>query len=135
MAFPRLNNVSFWLLPPALGLLLASSFVEQGCATGWTVNSSGDSVQAQGGGSTTLTNQEQLGYYLAGLIEGYGSIIVPELYGVKSEKVRYPSFKIIFHINNLSWAEKIREVLGFGTISFPKGKKYAQLTFYSKEGF
>ncbi len=28
--FPRLNNVSFWLLPPALGLLLASSFVEQG---------------------------------------------------------------------------------------------------------
>jgi hypothetical protein len=30
MAFPRLNNVSFWLLPPALGLLLASSFVEQG---------------------------------------------------------------------------------------------------------
>jgi cytochrome c oxidase subunit 1 len=30
MAFPRLNNISFWLLPPALGLLLASSFVEQG---------------------------------------------------------------------------------------------------------
>lgn len=37
MAFPRLNNVSFWLLPPALGLLLASSFVEQGAGTGWTV--------------------------------------------------------------------------------------------------
>jgi len=37
MAFPRLNNISFWLLPPALGLLLASSFVEQGCGTGWTV--------------------------------------------------------------------------------------------------
>jgi len=30
IAFPRLNNVSFWLLPPALILLLASSFVEQG---------------------------------------------------------------------------------------------------------
>jgi hypothetical protein len=37
MAFPRLNNISFWLLPPALGLLLASSFVEQGAGTGWTV--------------------------------------------------------------------------------------------------
>ena len=30
MAFPRLNNVSFWLLPPAVLLLLASVFVEQG---------------------------------------------------------------------------------------------------------
>ena len=87
--FPRLNNVSFWLLPPALGLLLASSFVEQGAGTGWTVKPGG-AVQAQGGGFTTLTNREQLGYYLAGLIEGDGSIIVPEQ--VKSEKVRYPNF-------------------------------------------
>lgn len=37
MAFPRLNNISFWLLPPALILLLASSFVENGAGTGWTV--------------------------------------------------------------------------------------------------
>jgi len=96
------------------------------------VNSSGGAVQTQGGGFTALTNREQLGYYLAGLIEGDGSIIVPEQ--VKAEKVRYPSFKIAFHLNNLTWAEKIREVLGFGTISFPKGKNYGLLTFYSKEG-
>ena len=37
MAFPRLNNISFWLLPPSLILLLASSFVEQGAGSGWTV--------------------------------------------------------------------------------------------------
>jgi len=37
MAFPRLNNFSFWLLPPALLLLLASSAVESGMGTGWTV--------------------------------------------------------------------------------------------------
>jgi heme/copper-type cytochrome/quinol oxidase subunit 1 len=30
MAFPRLNNISFWLLPPAIVLILASVFVEQG---------------------------------------------------------------------------------------------------------
>ena len=34
MAFPRLNNVSFWLLPPALILLLVSSLVETGAGTG-----------------------------------------------------------------------------------------------------
>ena len=37
MAFPRLNNLSFWLLPPSLFLLLSSSFVEVGAGTGWTV--------------------------------------------------------------------------------------------------
>jgi len=37
MAFPRLNNISFWLLPPALLLLLMSSLVENGAGTGWTV--------------------------------------------------------------------------------------------------
>lgn len=34
MAFPRMNNMSFWLLPPALTLLLASGAVERGVGTG-----------------------------------------------------------------------------------------------------
>jgi len=37
MAFPRLNNLRFWLLPPAIVLILASSLVEGGSGTGWTV--------------------------------------------------------------------------------------------------
>ncbi|HEY0834346.1 MAG TPA: cytochrome c oxidase subunit I [Azospirillum sp.] len=37
MAFPRLNNISFWLLVPALLLLFASVFVGTGAGTGWTV--------------------------------------------------------------------------------------------------
>ncbi len=50
MAFPRLNNISFWLNPPALDLLLLSTLVEQGAGTGWTaypplsVQHSGSSV-------------------------------------------------------------------------------------------
>lgn len=38
MAFPRLNNLSFWLMPPSLIFLLGSAFVEGGAGTGWTVN-------------------------------------------------------------------------------------------------
>jgi cytochrome c oxidase subunit 1 len=37
IAFPRLNNLSFWLLPPALRLLLLSSLTEGGAGTGWTL--------------------------------------------------------------------------------------------------
>lgn len=54
MAFPRLNNISFWLLPPALILLLASSFVENGVGTGWTVYPPLSSVIAHSGGAVDL---------------------------------------------------------------------------------
>jgi len=37
MAFPRLNNLSFRLLPPSLLLLLSSSMIGAGAGTGWTV--------------------------------------------------------------------------------------------------
>jgi cytochrome c oxidase subunit 1 len=36
MAFPRLNNVSFWLMVPALILLILSGVVGAGAGTGWT---------------------------------------------------------------------------------------------------
>jgi len=37
IAFPRLNNIRFWFLVPALLLLLTRSLVEAGAGTGWTV--------------------------------------------------------------------------------------------------
>lgn len=37
IAFPRLNNIRFWFLLPALILLLLRAIVERGVGTGWTV--------------------------------------------------------------------------------------------------
>src|SRR6516164_341871 len=42
MALPRMNNISFWLLPASFGLLLISSFMEgepgaNGVGAGWTI--------------------------------------------------------------------------------------------------
>ena len=37
MAFPRLNNISFWLLVPSLLLFVFSAIIENGAGTGWTL--------------------------------------------------------------------------------------------------
>merc|ERR1711992_463032 len=37
IAFPRINNIRFWFLIPALIILLSRSLVERGAGTGWTV--------------------------------------------------------------------------------------------------
>nr|ABD95370.1 cytochrome c oxidase subunit I [Ligia oceanica] len=54
MAFPRMNNMSFWLLPPSLTLLLSSGLVESGVGTGWTVYPPLASGVAHSGASVDL---------------------------------------------------------------------------------
>jgi cytochrome c oxidase subunit I len=54
MAFPRMNNISFWLLPPSLFLIVASTLVEAGAGTGWTIYPPLSSVQAHSGPSVDL---------------------------------------------------------------------------------
>lgn len=55
MAFPRLNNLSFWLLPVSLLLLLASSIVESGVGTGWTLYPPLSAELAHSGGAVDLS--------------------------------------------------------------------------------
>jgi LAGLIDADG endonuclease/Cytochrome C and Quinol oxidase polypeptide I len=43
MAFPRLNNISFWLLIPSLALFLFASGIENGAGTGWTLKENRES--------------------------------------------------------------------------------------------
>jgi len=55
MAFPRLNNISYWLLVPALFLLLTGSLVDTGAGTGWTVYPPLSSFIFHGGASVDFT--------------------------------------------------------------------------------
>ena len=54
MAFHKLNNLNFWLMPPALPLLLGSSTIEPGAGTGWTVHKSLSGSQTRSEGSADL---------------------------------------------------------------------------------
>ena len=54
MAFPRLNNISLWLLPPSLFLLLLSSFIESGAGVGWTMYPPISGVFAHSGSSVEI---------------------------------------------------------------------------------
>jgi cytochrome c oxidase subunit 1 len=66
-----LNNISFWLLPPSLLLLLMSSLVENGAGTGWTVYPPLSGVQSHSGGSVDLAI---FSLHLAGVSSILGAI-------------------------------------------------------------
>jgi len=54
MAFPRLNNISFWLLIPSLILFLFAGGIENGAGTGWTLYPPLSGVQSHSGPSVDL---------------------------------------------------------------------------------
>nr|ARH54378.1 cytochrome c oxidase subunit 1 [Gastrallus laevigatus] len=71
MAFPRMNNMSFWLLPPSLSLLLMSSMVNKGAGTGWTVYPPLSSNIAHSGASVDLAI---FSLHLAGISSILGAV-------------------------------------------------------------
>ncbi|KAM5423654.1 cytochrome c oxidase subunit 1 (mitochondrion) [Saccharomyces cerevisiae] len=53
-AFPRINNIAFWVLPMGLVCLVTSTLVESGPGTGWTIYPPLSSIQAHSGPSVDL---------------------------------------------------------------------------------
>ena len=54
MAFARLNNISFWCLPPAMICIIASLLIENGAGTGWTIYPPLSSINSHSGPSVDL---------------------------------------------------------------------------------
>jgi cytochrome c oxidase subunit 1 len=71
MAFPRLNNLSFWLLISSLLLLILSTFIETGVGTGWTVYPPLSSIIGHPGGGMDLAI---FSLHLAGVSSLLGAI-------------------------------------------------------------
>jgi LAGLIDADG endonuclease len=72
--------------------------------------------------------------YLAGLIEGDGSIIVPTTERSAKGRINYPSIQIVFNLKDLPLALMIQKVLGFGSLSRKKGVNAYVLTVNNYEG-
>jgi len=73
-------------------------------------------------------------YYLAGLIEGDGSIIVPKTERSIKGKLNYPSIQIVFHLKDLPLALLIQKILGHGSLFRKKGLNAYILTINNIEG-
>lgn len=74
------------------------------------------------------------GHYLAGLIEGDGSIIVPKVERSVKGRINYPSIQIAFDSRDFPLAMIIQKELGHGSISKTKGVNSYRLTINNYEG-
>ena len=71
MAYPRLNNISLWLLGFSLHLLLLSTFLEVGAGTGWTLYPPLSGIEAHSGSAVDLAI---LSLHLSGISSIGGAI-------------------------------------------------------------
>lgn len=72
--------------------------------------------------------------YLAGLIEGDGTIIVPKTERSVKGRINYPSIQIVFNLKDLPLALVIQQKLGHGSLSRKKGTNAYILTINNYEG-
>nr|UGS80192.1 cytochrome c oxidase subunit I [Dagualachesilla anchicayaensis] len=87
MAFPRMNNMSFWFLPPSLSLLLSSSLVNTGAGTGWTVYPPLSSVIAHTGASVDLAI---FSLHLAGVSSILGAVnFITTIINMRSNEITF----------------------------------------------
>ena len=80
------------------------------------------------------TNLSKFSYYLTGLMEGDGTIIVPKTDRSNKGKLNYPSIQIVFHLKDLPLALLIQKNLGHGSILRKKGVNAYIFTINNIEG-
>jgi hypothetical protein len=81
-----------------------------------------------------LKLEGNLGHYLAGLIEGDGSIIVPSRIRSPKGKLYYPSIQVVFHLKDLPLALTILKAIGQGSLQRVKRAQAYVLSINSLPG-
>ena len=145
--FCNLFFTSYWVelsvVPPPLACSLAAARLRAKAGGGPCFTPSGwRSLRSKGGliqrNYTVNSNSRRDGFnfssYLAGLIEGDGTIIVPKTLRSDKGKLNYPSVQIVFHLKDLPLALLIQKELGHGSLARKKGVNAYILTINNSEG-
>lgn len=80
------------------------------------------------------TPQPNIGSYLAGLIEGDGTLVVPKSERSDKGKLNYPSIQIVFGLKEFPLCQALQKLLGHGSIAKKKQSAAYILTINSLEG-
>jgi len=87
IAFPRINNIRFWLLPPSISILILSSFAERGAGTGWTVYPPLSNYMFHRGRSVDFTI---FSLHIAGISSILGAInFISTIINIRSPYIRF----------------------------------------------
>lgn len=81
-----------------------------------------------------LITPTYLSSYLAGLIEGDGTIVVPKQERSNKGKLNYPSVQIVFQLKDFPLCQVIQKLIGHGSISKKKNSAVYILTINNLEG-
>lgn len=84
--------------------------------------------------STAMVFKPKLGSYLAGLIEGDGTIIVPKKERSEKGKIYYPSIQIAFAAKDIPLFTMLLKIIGHGSISKRDKSAAYILTINSQQG-
>lgn len=103
MAFPRLNNISFWMLLPSLLLFVFSAIIENGAGTGWTLYPPLSGIQSHSGPSVDLAI---FGLHINGISSMLGAMnFITTLLNMRSPGIRLHKLALF------GWAVVITAVL------------------------
>lgn len=80
-------------------------------------------------GAALAGEESQLGYYLAGLLESDGTLIVPNLISKTTPKI-----SIVFNRKDLPLAIQLKSILGYGSIPKDKSEFAINFVFRNKSG-
>jgi cytochrome c oxidase subunit 1 len=101
--FPRLNNISFWLLVPSLLLFVFASLIENGAGTGWTLYPPLSGLQSHSGPSVDLAI---FALHLSGISSLLGAVnFITTILNMRSPGIRLHKLALF------GWAVVITAVL------------------------
>ena len=87
MAFPRINNIRFWLLPPSILIILIRIILNSGSGTGWTVYPPLSSYSFHPSSSVDLTI---FSLHIAGISSIIGAInFIVTILNIKNISINY----------------------------------------------